>query len=188
VPTDPDWAGGTVLADRRVIDTTAEPDEVYRTILAIGGTRGWYSTEWMWSLRGLADKVVGGPGMRRGRRDQFELRVGDALDFWRVEALERDRLVRLRAEMRLPGAAWLEWKIEPRGEGSRVRQTARFHPRGLWGRVYWLGVAPFHRFVFPSLLEGIRRDVEAGGARDSPDGEGGLRRDVEAVQRGPTAR
>jgi hypothetical protein len=99
--------------------------------------------------------------MRRGRRDAHDLRVGDAVDFWRVEDLEPDRVVRLRAEMRLPGDAWLEWRIEPRDdEGCVVHQTARFHPRGLWGRAYWLGVAPFHRFVFPALLDGIRTDAE----------------------------
>ena len=96
--------------------------------------RARYSSEWLWSIRGLVDKIVGGPGMRRSRRDQFDLRIGDALDFWRVEALERDHLVRLRAEMRLPGAAWLEWSLEPHGDRCEVRQVARFHPRGLWGR------------------------------------------------------
>ena len=112
--------------------------------------------------------------MRRGRRDQFELRVGDALDFWRVEALERDHLVRLRAEMRLPGAAWLEWSLEPHGDRCEVRQVARFHPRGLWGRAYWLGVAPFHRFVFPALLDGIRKDAEGPAMSDSGGGTGRL--------------
>ena len=161
MPTDPDWSGGTVLADRREATVHASAQETYRTILAIGGRRGWYSSEWLWSIRGLVDKLVGGPGMRRGRRDQQELRVGDAVDFWRVEALEPERLVRLRAEMRLPGQAWLEWRIEPIGDdGCTVRQVARYHPRGLWGRVYWLGVAPFHRFVFPALLEGVARDAE----------------------------
>jgi Protein of unknown function (DUF2867) len=186
--TDPDWSGGTVLTDERVADVHAAPADVYRTILAIGGARGWYSSKWLWSIRGLADKIVGGPGMRRGRRDQFDLRVGEAVDFWRVDALERDRLVRLRAEMRLPGAAWLEWQIEPRADGSRVRQSARFHPRGLWGRAYWLGVAPFHRFVFPALLDGIAGEAERRAVRDSAGGEGRLRRDGEAVRRGAPSR
>ena len=197
MPTDPGWSGGTVLADRRTHTFDASPADAYAVITAIGGRNGWFSSEWLWRIRGLADKVVGGPGMRRGRRDPIHLRVGDALDFWRVEALERDALVRLRAEMRNPGDAWLEWRIEPgdglHDEASRgavpgddqrhaadtgdspaqvattfaadgkttVHQLARFHPRGLWGRAYWLGVAPFHRFVFPSMLRGIAEAAEA---------------------------
>ena len=179
MPTDPDWSGGTVLADRRTATVDAPAPAVYRTITAVGGRQGWYSSEWLWSIRGLADKVAGGPGMRRGRRDPRDLRVGDAVDFWRVEELVPDQLVRLRAEMRLPGAAWLEWRLEPQGdERCVVHQTARFHPRGLWGRAYWLGVAPFHRFVFPALLAGIERDAERAArgpeARNSDRGEGGL--------------
>lgn len=163
MPTDPNWSGGTVLADRRRRSVHARPDDVYAVVTAIGGEHGWYSGEWLWSLRGLADKVVGGPGMRRGRRHPTELGVGEAVDFWRVEALERPRLVRFRAEMRLPGEAWLEWRIVPvAGDPERcvVHQLARFHPRGLWGRVYWLGVAPFHRLVFPSLLAAIAAEAE----------------------------
>jgi uncharacterized protein YbjT (DUF2867 family) len=163
MPTDPNWSGGTVLADRRQRLVHARPDDVYAVITAIGGEHGWYSGDRLWSLRGLADKVVGGPGMRRGRRHPTELGVGEAVDFWRVEALERPGLVRFRAEMRLPGEAWLEWRVVPvDGDPERciVHQLARFHPRGLWGRVYWLGVAPFHRFVFPSLLAGIAGEAE----------------------------
>jgi uncharacterized protein YbjT (DUF2867 family) len=196
MPTDPGWSGGTVLADRRTRTIDASPADVYAVINAIGGRNGWFSSEWLWRIRGLADKVVGGPGMRRGRRDPVHLRVGDAVDFWRVEALEPDALVRLRAEMRNPGDAWLEWRIEPGAaqpedddqgvpgddqehasdtgesrdevaatiaatEQTTVHQLARFHPRGLWGRAYWLGVAPFHRFVFPSMLRGIAEAAEA---------------------------
>jgi uncharacterized protein YbjT (DUF2867 family) len=163
MPTDPNWSGGTVLADRRQQDVHAGADDAYAVVTAIGGQHGWYGGEWLWSLRGLLDKVVGGPGMRRGRRHPTELRVGETVDFWRVEALERPGLVRLRAEMRLPGEAWLEWRIEPvvsDPERCVVHQLARFHPRGLWGRMYWLGVAPFHRFVFPNLLGGIAGDAE----------------------------
>lgn len=108
MPTDPNWSGGTVLTDRRSTVVAAAPAEVYAVISAIGGTHGWYAGERLWALRGFLDKLVGGPGMRRGRRDPVDLRVGDALDFWRVEALEPGHLLRLRAEMRLPGDAWLE--------------------------------------------------------------------------------
>ncbi len=95
------------------------------------------------------------------------MQIGDPVDFWRVEALEPDALVRLHAEMRLPGEAWLEWRIEPEGAGSHVSQLGRFHPRGLWGRAYWLSVAPFHRFVFPSLLDGIAADAESHSQREA---------------------
>jgi hypothetical protein len=103
---------------------------------------------------------MGGVGMRRGRLHQHQLSVGDPLDFWRVESLVPSILLRLRAEMRLPGDAWLQWQIEPDGAGVTITQTARFHPRGLLGRLYWISVAPFHRFIFPGLLAGICSDAE----------------------------
>jgi uncharacterized protein YbjT (DUF2867 family) len=161
MPTDPGWSGGTVLADRRDRHVDASPAAVYAVLNRLGGRRGWYWGEWLWAVRGVADKLVGGVGMRRGRRDPDVLRVGDPLDFWRVELLDPNHRVRLHAEMKLPGQAWLEWRIEPEGDGSHVHQLARYHPRGLWGRAYWLTVAPFHRFVFPGLLAGIARDAEA---------------------------
>ena len=138
---------------------------VHRTVCGVGGTRGWYAGEWLWELRGLLDKIVGGPGMRRGRRDPDRLGVGDAVDFWRVESIEPGVLLRLRAEMRLPGVAALEWRIEPLpddGAGPRclLTQTATLVPRGLWGRAYWYGVAPFHTFVFPGLLDGLAEAAE----------------------------
>ena len=160
MPTDPDWSGGTVLADRRDRHVDAPPAVVYAVLNGIGGKRGWYWGDWLWSIRGFMDQLVGGVGMRRGRRHPTVMHVGDPVDFWRVEALEPDRRVRLHAEMKLPGEAWLEWRIEPDGDGSHVYQLGRFHPRGLWGRAYWFSVAPFHRFVFPSLLDGIAVDAE----------------------------
>jgi uncharacterized protein YbjT (DUF2867 family) len=159
-PTDPEWAGGTVKLDRRQRVVAATPTELYEVICSIGGRKGWYAGEWLWSLRGVLDSLIGGVGMRRGRPPSGRLSIGDPLDFWRVEALEPDRLVRLRAEMRLPGGAWLQWQIEPHPRGASVTQTARFHPRGLLGRLYWLGVAPFHQLVFPGLLAGISADAE----------------------------
>jgi hypothetical protein len=160
MPTDPSWAGGTILEDVRTRETFASPTAVFASLCRLGGDHGWHTSGWLWSIRGFIDKLMGGVGMRRGRRDPEHLRVGDALDFWRVEAWEDGRLLRLRAEMKLPGEAWLEWRIEPTATGCRVQQLARYHPRGLWGRLYWLGVAPFHRFVFPGLLTGITTEAE----------------------------
>lgn len=160
-PTDPSWAGGTVLLDRRERVTTTTPDAVFAAVCRLGGETGWHVGEWMWHLRGIADSLMGGVGMRRGRLHPSRLSIGDPVDFWRVEALEPGRLVRLRAEMYLPGDAWLQWDVTPSaGGGSRIVQTARFHPRGLLGRAYWLVVAPFHVYVFPGLLRGICRDAE----------------------------
>ena len=169
LPTDPDWSGGSVLQEHQERIVRAPAATIYRVLLAIGGDRGWYTSEPLWAIRGAADKLVGGPGMRRGRRDPEDLRVGDALDFWRVEATEPDSLMRLRAEMRLPGVASLEWKIEPLpddgdGPACRLIQCATFIPRGLWGRAYWYAVAPFHRFVFPGLIDGIVTDAEQNAA------------------------
>ena len=127
----------------------------------IGGDRGWYVTPFLWSVRGWIDKLVGGVGMRRGRRHPDDLWVGDAVDFWRVEAVEPDRLVRLRAEMRLPGEAWLEWRIEPGPDGgSDLCQRAIFSPRGLCGRLYWYSLLPFHALIFGRLA---RRLTEVAG-------------------------
>lgn len=152
LPTDPDWAGGSLLVDEQSATAEAKPDDLYATVTGVGGDRGWYVTPLLWHLRGGVDKLAGGVGMRRGRRHPDELRVGDALDFWRVEALEPPRLVRLRAEMRLPGEAWLEWRIDPvAGDGSRLRQRASFYPRGLTGRAYWYALLPFHALIFGRL-------------------------------------
>lgn len=159
-PTDPTWAGGTVNRDRRERHVAASPGTVFQVVCSIGGRQGWYAGDWLWTVRGLLDSLAGGVGMRRGRLHPHRLSVGDPLDFWRVEALDVDRLLRLRAEMLLPGDAWLQWEIEPTPSGSKIVQTARFHPRGLLGRLYWLAVAPFHRFVFPSLLAGLCDDAE----------------------------
>jgi uncharacterized protein YbjT (DUF2867 family) len=164
---DPDWTGGTELTDVRTVEVAAEPHRVWRAVCRIGGARGWYSSTWLWELRGFLDRLAGGPGMRRVRRDPERLSVGDPLDFWRVEDLERDHRVVLHAEMRLPGEAWLEWEMTPTVAGTRLVQTARYRPRGLWGRAYWLAVAPFHRFVFPSLIRGIARDASALPAGDT---------------------
>jgi uncharacterized protein YbjT (DUF2867 family) len=158
-PTDPAWAGGTVYRDRRERHVAASPAEVFQVVCSIGGRHGWYAGDWLWNVRGVLDSLIGGVGMRRGRLHPHQLSVGDPLDFWRVEALEPDRVLRLRAEMRLPGDAWLQWQIDPTPTGATIVQTARFHPRGLLGRAYWLAVVPFHRLIFPGLLAGICGDA-----------------------------
>ena len=168
MPNDPSWAGGTVLADVQTVEIAAEPEQVFAVISGIGGHRGWYVADWMWRIRGALDRLVGGVGLRRGRRHPDDVRVGDALDFWRVEAVEPPELLRLRAEMRLPGEAWLEWNVTKTGTGSRLEQRARFHPRGLWGRCYWYALLPFHRWVFAPLARDIARRATAIAGNEFP--------------------
>jgi hypothetical protein len=163
--TDPSWAGGTEVADVRTTHSTAMPQALYEAVTSLGGSKGWHSGEWLWRLRGIFDQVWGGPGLRRGRRHPTDLKVGDYVDFWRVDQLDHDRFVGLHAEMLLPGEAWLEWTIEPSAGGSTIVQRARFKPRGLLGRAYWYAVAPFHILVFPGLLKGIVSDAETKGAQ-----------------------
>jgi len=153
--------GGTSFGPRRVDSCAAwvacPPEQAFRPILRIGGGNGWYFGDFLWRLRGLLDHAVGGPGMRRGRRDPESLMVGDALDFWRVEAVEPGRLLRLAAEMRLPGRAWLQFEVTPERGGSLIRQTAIFDPVGLGGLVYWYGLWGVHQLVFKGMLRGIAR-------------------------------
>ncbi|TFV43984.1 SDR family oxidoreductase [Blastococcus sp. TF02A-35] len=164
LPTDPDWAGGSLYVDEREQATTAPADRLWRVVEGIGGERGWYSWPLAWRVRGWLDRAVGGVGLRRGRRDPDRLYVGDALDFWRVEEREEGRLLRLRAEMRVPGLAWLEFHVEHRPEGGvTLRQRATFAPRGLAGHAYWWAVAVFHGFVFGGMLRGIVRAAEQPG-------------------------
>ena len=160
IPGDPDWAGGTSFTDRREIEVAARPDAVFRAVCRIGGGHGWYAADWLWRVRGWIDQLVGGPGLRRGRRDPERVAFGEALDFWRVTALERNRHLALRAEMKLPGEALLEFEVEPTQGGSRLVQTARFLPRGLFGLAYWYAVLPLHAIVFRGMLQGIRRAAE----------------------------
>jgi len=156
--------GGRALGSRRVDsrDVVVErpPAVAFRPIERIGGSTGWYYGDWLWRLRGLLDLLAGGAGMRRGRRDPESLRVGDAVDFWRVEAIEPSRLLRLRPEMKLPGRAWLQFEISPSAEGSVIRQTAVFEPRGLLGLLYWYALYPVHGLIFGGMLRGIARAAE----------------------------
>ncbi len=164
--TDPEWSGGAVLRDVRTAATSASPAEVYAVVSSIGGHHGWFGSQLLWEVRGVLDQLIGGPGLRRGRRSPDALEVGDPVDFWRVEAVDPQRRLRLHAEMRLPGDAWLTWDLVPSDNGGTlVTQTAEFRPRGVLGRFYWLVVAPFHRFVFPTLLRGITSESEQGGRR-----------------------
>lgn len=165
LPTDPNWAGGTIYEDVRERHTTAAPEVLWDVVEAIGGERGWYSFPMAWSIRGWIDRLAGGVGLRRGRRDPHRLRVGEALDWWRVEALDRPGLLRLRAEMRVPGQAWLEITVHPDpAGGATYRQRAVFEPRGLAGQLYWKGVAPFHGLVFGGMARNITGAAEAASA------------------------
>ena len=160
IPSDPDWAGGTVFRDEREIVIEAPAWAVFRAVCRVGGGHGWYAANWLWRIRGWIDVVVGGPGLRRGRRDPEVVGYGEALDFWRVVGLERDRRLVLRAEMKLPGEALIEFRIEPRGEFQcTLQQRALFRPRGLFGLLYWYAVAPLHHIVFRGMLQGIRREA-----------------------------
>jgi uncharacterized protein YbjT (DUF2867 family) len=161
MPTDPDWAGGTLLVDEQEAASRATPERLFATVAGIGGGRGWYVAEPLWSIRGSIDVLLGGVGMRRGRRHPDQLEVGEALDFWRVESLEAPHLLRLRAEMLTPGDAWLEWHVEPAGTGAVLRQRALFHPRGLLGRLYWYGLIPFHALIFRRLCARLAEAAEA---------------------------
>ena len=159
--TDPEWSGGTEMRDVRVRVTDACVENVFAAITSLGGEKGWHRGEWLWRLRGFSDLFWGGPGLRRGRRHPHELHEGDFVDFWRVETIDDLRMVRLHAEMVLPGQAWLEWNVVANELGTTVTQVALFKPRGLLGRAYWYLVVPFHFMVFPGLLSGIIRDAES---------------------------
>ena len=161
----PTWGGlkfGSRLVDSRVAWVSRTPDQAFRPIARIGGKAGWYYGNRLWRLRGALDWLAGGPGMRRGRRDPEALMPGDTLDFWRVEAVEPGRLLRLTAEMRLPGRAWLQFEVTGQASGSLIRQTALFDPVGLAGLVYWYGLWAVHQLVFAGMLRSIVREAEMG--------------------------
>ena len=162
LPSDPDWSGGSVYTDERTRPVAVEPHRLWRVIEAIGGENGWHSFPLAWSVRGWLDRAFGGVGLRRGRRDPHRLQVGEALDFWRVEEIVPGELLRLRAELKLPGRAWLEMRVT-RDEAGRTRyeQRAVFQPRGLAGHAYWWSVAPFHVLVFGGMARNIGRAAES---------------------------
>jgi hypothetical protein len=159
---DPEWAGGTVFKDERTIDIEANVSRVFQAICRVGGGHGWYSGDILWRIRGLMDKMVGGPGLRRGRRHPEHVAYGEALDFWRVIEIEENKRLTLLAEMKLPGTATLEFALEPRGtDSSRLSMIARFRPKGIFGLIYWYLVLPFHNVVFGGMLRGIKRAAQA---------------------------
>lgn len=175
LPSDPDWSGGSLYEDVREQTTTASPETLWAVIESIGGENGWYSFPLAWSLRGWIDRVTGGVGLRRGRKHPRRLHTGEALDWWRVERIDRPRLLRLRAEMRVPGLAWLELGVEPRpGGGARYWQRAIFQPRGLAGHLYWKAISPFHDIVFGGMVRNIIGTAERGTASESRSAEDDL--------------
>jgi uncharacterized protein YbjT (DUF2867 family) len=160
-----DWGGvrfGSRRVDSRAAWVDAEPARAFEPIARIGGKTGWYYGRRLWWLRGQLDRLAGGPGLRRGRRDPTSVLVGDPLDFWRVEQVEPGRRLRLAAEMRLPGRAWLQFEVTPERGGSRIRQTAEFDPVGVAGLLYWYALWPVHQLVFGGMLRNIARAAAAG--------------------------
>jgi uncharacterized protein YbjT (DUF2867 family) len=163
----PRWGGvrfGSRIVDSRTATVNAPPAMAFAPIQRLGGKTGWYYGNWLWRLRGVLDLLVGGVGLRRGRRDMLNLYMGDVVDFWRVEAFEPNHLLRLQAEMRLPGRAWLEFEVSGQKEKSVIRQTAIFDPVGLFGLLYWYALYPLHRLIFAGMLRALTRAAE-----ESPD-------------------
>ncbi len=182
IPGDPDWAGGQVYEDRREITINASATEVFDAVCRVGGGHGWYAADVLWRIRGWMDQLVGGPGLRRGRRHPENVAYGEVLDFWRVVGIERDRSLLLHAEMKLPGVARLEFQLDPvessdaSNPATRLTMTARFRPKGLTGIIYWYCVLPLHHIVFSGMLNGIKHAAES--AKQDP---------IEPVPRKPTA-
>ena len=175
LPTDPDWAQGTLYVDERSRRVNAPSAVLWNVIEGIGGTSGWYSWPLAWRVRGTIDRLWGGPGLRRGRRDPHDLQLGDAVDFWRVEEIVDGELLRLRAEMKVPGRAWLDLGIVHDDErGTLFHQRAVFAPKGLLGRAYWWSVWPFHGLVFGGMQRNIARYAEE---RADPSATADRRRD-----------
>lgn len=161
LPSDPEWSGHTVYTDERAVTCSADSADLWRVVESVGGANGWYSLPMAWAARGWLDKLVGGVGLRRGRRDPDHLVTGDALDFWRVESMAKGKSLRLRAEMKLPGRAWLEFRVAPQADGtSTLHQRAIFFPQGLGGRLYWLAVMPLHGIVFAGMANAMAKKAE----------------------------
>jgi hypothetical protein len=156
-----------MIFERRSVEVQASTSRVYRTFSRLGGEVGWLYFDWAWRLRGAMDRLLGGVGLRRGRRDPEDIRVGDALDFWRVEAVEEGKLLRLRAEMKVPGKAWLQYEVHPMEQGtSQLNQTAFFAPKGLFGLLYWYLLYPIHGLIFSGLIKELKRLAESAPEKD----------------------
>jgi hypothetical protein len=150
-----------MIIERRQCIVQATPAEVYRAFTGLGGERGWPYANWAWHMRGILDRLIGGVGLRRGRRHPNDVRAGDALDFWRVEAVEPDRMLRLRSEMKMPGDAWLQFEARPQSEGETLLlQTAFFAPKGLSGFLYWYMLYPLHGLIFSGMIRNLARRAE----------------------------
>jgi uncharacterized protein YbjT (DUF2867 family) len=159
-PGDPSWTGGTIYNDSRQILLAATPDEVWQAVVSIGGEAGWYYGDWLWKLRGYLDHLVGGVGLHRGRRVPLDLAPGEALDFWRVVEVTKSQRLLLVAEMKLPGKATLEFRLEEIAPGqTMLQQIAHFLPLGLLGLLYWYAVTPFHSFIFNGMLRGFGKVI-----------------------------
>jgi uncharacterized protein YbjT (DUF2867 family) len=162
MPGDPDWAGGTTFVDRREIIVQGSVEQTFAEVQSIGGSKGYWGAGYLWRVRGWMDQVVGGPGLRRGRRHPRDLHYGEAVDFWRVTKLVENKQLTLRAEMRLPGVAELDFQLEEAAQDkTKIVMTARFRPRGLLGLAYWYAVLPLHGLVFPVMLKGIAKNVQS---------------------------
>ena len=149
-----------MFIERRQLDVKANPNKIYQIIKKLGGEQGWLYFDWLWEIRGWIDRLFGGVGLRRGRRDPHDLRVGDALDFWRVEYLDEDRSLQLRSEMITPGDAWLHFDLEQTGDHTKLYQTAYFAPKGLLGLLYWYILYPVHSIVFSGMIHAIGKKAE----------------------------
>jgi hypothetical protein len=151
-----------MIIERRQVEIQDSADKVYGTFTRLGGDFGWLYFDWAWQLRGALDRILGGVGLRRGRRDPIDIRVGDALDFWRVEAVEEGKLLRLRAEMKVPGKAWLQFEVNPKENGiSQLSQIAYFAPKGLLGLLYWYVLYPLHGMIFSGLVRELKKLAES---------------------------
>ncbi len=149
-----------MIRETHSVRSPHSPEQLFRTFSGLGGERGWLTWQWAWEARGLLDKLMGGPGLRRGRRHPDHLEIGEALDFWRVEEIDPGRMLRLRAEMRVPGRAWLQFEALPEDSGSVLVQTALFEPRGLLGFLYWYLLYPVHWLIFRSMVRNIAKAAD----------------------------
>jgi hypothetical protein len=151
-----------MIIERRQRAINAPADAIFRAFTGLGGSRGWLYMNWTWRIRGAFDRICGGVGLRRGRRDADDIRVGEALDFWRVEAIEPGRLLRLRAEMKVPGSAWLQFEVKSQDHHKKplLAQTAFFAPKGLLGLIYWYGLYPIHALIFQGMIQRLAARAE----------------------------